>query len=631
MDQDYSIPQGMDAGAVTLARAIRHQESGGDYNSIGDGGKSSGAYQWNNGEIPLQSGGIPKNFQSDAQTYGLDPNDFSPKNQDMVAYNKIKALKDSGLNVPQIAAIWNGGDEKRMDPNYITPSGLPSQKEGVYDVPKYAMNVNDLYQSYKEKANPTTDQTNTIQPTDQSQPGYFRRIINDVKSLPGELRTTAQNSADEYNQGIQLENNSAPFSAGRLKGAGKELLGIGEAGVGSAWDVLKTIFSPVSEAISPVIQGAVNKISDIPSVQQSAMTGANSKILELKDKADDIAAKHPEVAQLFSDTYNLATTLAGAEKGAESSSEVLDKVKSNPTINKMVNNLKSKFSNIDDETKFNKYSDNAFKPGTKEAGMGDAWHENVRNIANYIVNAKDDLGIVDENGNIKKPSQYNMTDNLEALNRVKPQIYKAYSDVLEGADMDKFKSSISDKTTSLIQELNDQKGKIISLPVKNVISTMIKELSSDSMKDASPMDLQNHIQDLGRRAFSGNMSEGKAIIANTASKLKTILDDSLDEIDGKQYRDLKTTYHSAKVVESSWARAAAKELRDTPGLGDKLAGYGMTFEGIQFLLTHDPMSIVKGLSVKGAAKFIKWLNSPTRSLSKMYKIIEDEQTRGTPQ
>lgn len=185
MEENLTIPDGLDAGAVNLARAIRKQE-GGDYNNrTGDSGSSAGAYQWNNQpngkSVPLKNGEIPSNFQNDAKTYGLDPNDFSPKNQDMVAYHKIKALKDAGKNVIQIAAIWNGGDENRYDPNYVTPNGLPSQKEGVYDVPAYAQAVNNYYQELKGKTYQNTPIANKARTFDDliKQSGTGKTVYRD--------------------------------------------------------------------------------------------------------------------------------------------------------------------------------------------------------------------------------------------------------------------------------------------------------------------------------------------------------------------------------------------------------------------------------------------------------------------
>lgn len=83
--------------AVNLAKAIRVQESGGDYHAIGDKGNSHGAYQFNG-----------DNFKSWAAQYKLDPNDFSPVNQDKVAYARINDLLSKGLAPSEVTAMWNG-------------------------------------------------------------------------------------------------------------------------------------------------------------------------------------------------------------------------------------------------------------------------------------------------------------------------------------------------------------------------------------------------------------------------------------------------------------------------------------------------------------------------------------------
>lgn len=149
--------QGLDPDVVNLARAIRTKESQGKYDAVGDNGTSKGAYQWQR-----------NTWVQHATEAGLDPNDFSPYNQDMVAYHTIKKMKDSGLNVPQIASTWNGGDPNRWDPNYVTPKGLPSQVPGKYNVPQYANDVNNIYQQLKQQTGGSF-QPNTTAIQDQRQ------------------------------------------------------------------------------------------------------------------------------------------------------------------------------------------------------------------------------------------------------------------------------------------------------------------------------------------------------------------------------------------------------------------------------------------------------------------------------
>lgn len=99
--------------AMNLAKALRAHESNNNYNAIGDNGESHGAYQFNK-----------DNFKGWATQYGFDPNDFSPTNQDKVAYSRINALLKQGLAPSEVAAVWNGahmanGKYVANNPSYV--------------------------------------------------------------------------------------------------------------------------------------------------------------------------------------------------------------------------------------------------------------------------------------------------------------------------------------------------------------------------------------------------------------------------------------------------------------------------------------------------------------------------------
>lgn len=113
--------------AVNIAKAIRLQEGGGkvDYGAVGDlnKGVSKGAYQFNK-----------NNFQEWATRYKLDPTDFSPVNQDKVAYSRIDDLLKQGRSPSEVAAIWNGAhveNGKYMPNNPAYVDGVKKQYAGV--------------------------------------------------------------------------------------------------------------------------------------------------------------------------------------------------------------------------------------------------------------------------------------------------------------------------------------------------------------------------------------------------------------------------------------------------------------------------------------------------------------------
>lgn len=112
---NYSATDGtqLNPTAVTLAKAIRQVESNTDYNAVGDNGQSHGAYQFNK-----------DNFQNWAKQYGLNPDDFSPVNQDKVAYSRINSFLQKGVAPSEVAAIWNGakyigGKYQAIQPEYV--------------------------------------------------------------------------------------------------------------------------------------------------------------------------------------------------------------------------------------------------------------------------------------------------------------------------------------------------------------------------------------------------------------------------------------------------------------------------------------------------------------------------------
>lgn len=126
----------LDAGAVNLAKAIRSVESGAKYDISGKSGEK-GAYQW-----------MPGNFEASAKQYGLNPADFSPVNQDKVAYHVIKSYKDRGMTPEQVAAAWNAGEKAALDGSWQQKVG--TNQYGVqYDTPGYVKNVTGEFQKLK--------------------------------------------------------------------------------------------------------------------------------------------------------------------------------------------------------------------------------------------------------------------------------------------------------------------------------------------------------------------------------------------------------------------------------------------------------------------------------------------------
>lgn len=206
----------LDPSVVALTKAIGHQESGGNYSKIGDNGHSKGAYQWNN-STPLQKDQIPKNFGSYASDVGADPNDFSPANQDRVAYKTVEKWGKEGLTPAQVASKWNSGNPdayKNAKPGY-------NAQEGVnYDVKSYVDNVAKYYDVYRnansgDSSNGYVTSANLPQSQDtpqENKPTLVGSILRDIVKTPAKVATSLV-QAGEVATGNKL---TEPFTGGYL-------------------------------------------------------------------------------------------------------------------------------------------------------------------------------------------------------------------------------------------------------------------------------------------------------------------------------------------------------------------------------------------------------------------------------
>lgn len=181
----------LDPQAVTLAKAIRQTESGGNFTAKGKSGEY-GAYQYTD-----------KTWQGDAAAAGINVplQQATPEQQNQVAYTKLKSLKDQGYNVGQIASIWNSGKPDA----YLDSSYKGTNSSGAnYDVPAYAKSVATAYQSLKQGQQVGADPNNPSSTAnaqnqnpitgDQSQPsigGFTGNVVKSGANFLGNLADAA--------------------------------------------------------------------------------------------------------------------------------------------------------------------------------------------------------------------------------------------------------------------------------------------------------------------------------------------------------------------------------------------------------------------------------------------------------
>lgn len=182
----------VDPSIVALMHGLKQNESpNGDYNAIGDQGTAAGIGQWSNevNGVPqkLQSGQIPVNFAGDAKQFGLDPNDFSPANQNKVMYAVLAQDKKDGLTPEQALSKWNSGDPNKYASADAASSTGPV---GAYDVAAYVKRGMAAAQQYASQNASQTPQNAPGATQDNQSPsvgGFLGNVVSSGANFAGNL------------------------------------------------------------------------------------------------------------------------------------------------------------------------------------------------------------------------------------------------------------------------------------------------------------------------------------------------------------------------------------------------------------------------------------------------------------
>lgn len=254
-------PQTLDPQAVSLAKAIRQTESGGDFTAKGKSGEH-GAYQF-----------TQPTFEKLATKYGVQAKfgQATPEQQNELAYKQVKEWKDKGYNPGQIASMWNAGEG---EPDAYTgkfSNGKPAtgtNKYGAkYDVPAYAKSVATAYQTLKQGGQVNADPQNP-------------------SSTANKTPLQDPNAAETYGSSFPSSKSDSPVVAGAksLGNVPSSLLNLGKGLLGAAAHPIKTI-----EGVGSGLIGAGENIAQ--------------KVLGGKSEPDKFQKTANAIGKAFMDRY----------------------------------------------------------------------------------------------------------------------------------------------------------------------------------------------------------------------------------------------------------------------------------------------------------------------------------------
>lgn len=459
------------------------------------------------------------------------------------------------------------------------------------------------------------------------------------------------NVAGTFVGGLKKIGTSLAGGAGRaISALGQgDILGAGRAAGEAA---LGTFAGGVQAFYSPEIGLAMTAAKEIDKATGGAISGQLKQLAQDNPQAvlkvQDLINKHPQATTDVADLLSIvgikgvapAIRIAGKEVASTAAQGV--RMAAETPVGQAVTSFAKE--NIVAPTK-ELVSSQIIKPITDK--LGSTFEENLnkalpvlkkdvktlpikqvdaKTAFTDIVQNKDSIGITDNAGNIKSPSQYDFNDTVKAqANRLK-QIYSDYTAKLSTVDKPKFDADIHEQIFKQIDSINAQLAKENTIAGRNALIKIKTELGG--LRDTSPEGIQSYIEAIGQQtkvAPGHPFSPEQVKMINLAGNMRKILDTSVENLNGTGYQDLRNVYKAHKTIESQLIQAAKSELNKTPGWTDRMANLGMTGEGINFLMTHDPHALIVGAGIKGSTMFTKWLNSPQRALSNMFKEIENAQ------
>jgi len=139
----------------------------------------------------------------------------------------------------------------------------------------------------------------------ENSPGYFSRLGQNYKNALNEYTTGIKESAETVNKGGAVNINKGLFR-GMLRPLGT---------------TVRTVFAPISEAISPLINKAVEVAGENKVIQKIAN---NKSVSSFLDHIDNWQKKNPAMAQDVKDIFDVVSSVAG-EKPANKAGEVVGK------------------------------------------------------------------------------------------------------------------------------------------------------------------------------------------------------------------------------------------------------------------------------------------------------------------
>lgn len=445
------------------------------------------------------------------------------------------------------------------------------------------------------------------QPTQLPQPkeeGFLSGVFNDLKGGVADARNV-QNTGnfllDNYNR------------TGALAGGVNKVIG---RGLRSAYK------SIVPENIQKDVSFLGNEIMQSP--VGDALKGVGSSY-------DKFAQSQPDVAQFVESTANIGGLvptgygLKGAKEAIKEGVNVArdtKKILSLATDEGLQKGLSDTYGIVSSKSQKAQIVPNRVKSAMDMEKFYKAEDLAVR----QIVKDKETLSFMDANGAVIKKQ---LPETVDEWNQAIPQI----------------KEKVLSQTNKLIKNAEARGGIVSTQPVVDTLksiknsdlySTMAQHPQYDSIRKSIDTMIERYGQK-GKMTLSEVNADIQAMNKLVGSQvdpladlamfdvLKTqrkALDDTITNLSGSGFSDLKKTWGALKEIEPRVAQKANALSRESGRLN--FWDIASLTEGTFGLMSLNPKVVAMAMATKGSKEIVKRFNDPNRYVKNMFKKVEDK-------
>lgn len=627
----------LDPKVVKVMKAIRQIESGGNYNAIGDNGRSKGAYQWHD-----------NHWSDSAATYLGDPNaPMTPANQNKVAYAQIKSYKDQGLQPEEIAARWNGAHKDEL--------GRYTYNNPAYGEKFRAALSQQGGQTYGS-VNPAQPQSNNAtqdfggaNTTNTQDPGILGAIGN---TIGGVVKSVASPIATMLARPIQAGAELLGASPEEVNKISNDLSGGLVAPVPQNFEDVKKDVGRAGETVAlglgPVAGGALfgagnsveqgNNILSGQTALQAGVGGLTGAALQAASPliskgfsaitpkfikqgigavGDAIAPAANAVSDFADKTQILPGPISKAVNAGANTLNALPGKAANVVVDQF--GLASGQTRQDALSSVNKALG---ETGKKSAGvLSKSSDAKLKGLENMAANAEK---VKLSDGAPYEPTTANLHQNVEALHQLKQDAYNTWMQAVKDAGG----SGVVVDTEPVIKELSD----IVASPGNARMAPQAQKIIGEIQSlQGNPIELQKYLESLNnglRGVFSGGQASiEREVDAKAVKALNEALDNSVIDIESNSLpiREAKDLYSSYKAVEDGLVKKAQQAARATNGgMGGGFNDYINPFniaDALEFFT--NPIGAAKGALRIGLLAKAKSAKNPEKILQGVFQTIQN--------